>query len=148
MVGSTEPRKWSSTQVTAPVVGPHVIPIRSSVSTTSTKPGITDVVSVRVSSASGSSTSSVRFWSAARTTIAPSSTYLTRRRPPGIRGPSSRAERRRSQPSSVPSGQIQPHHTRPRARVNASVTSASANGASQARAASMVASAASGSKRK
>ena len=53
---------------------------RSSVSTTSTNPGMTEVVTVRVSSASGSSTSSVRFWSAARTTMAPSSTYLTRRK--------------------------------------------------------------------
>ena len=32
--GSTEPRKWSSTQVTTPTVGPQLMPARSSASTT------------------------------------------------------------------------------------------------------------------
>ena len=90
---------------------------------------MTEVVVVRVSSASGSSTSSVRLPSAASTTMAPRSTYLTRRRAGGMRPASRRAERKRSQPSSVPRGQIQPHQTRPSTRVSPSVTKASANGA-------------------
>ena len=109
---------------------------------------MTEVVTVRVSRESGSRTSSVRLASAARTTIAPSSTYLTRRNAGGTRPADRREDRNRSQPSSVPSGQIQPHQKRPRTSVTPSVMKASANGASQARAASIVASAASGSKRK
>ena len=148
MVGRTVPRKASSTQVTTPTVGPQLMPARASVSATKTKPGMAEVVSVRVSSDRGSSTSRVRLASAARTTMAPRRTYLTRRRAVGTRPASRRAERNRSQPSSVPSGQIQPHHTRPSTSVTPRVMKARAKGASQSRAASIVASAASGSKRK
>ena len=80
--------------------------------------------------------------------MTPSSTYFTRRNAGGTPPASRRAERKRSQPSSVPIGQIQPHHTRPSTSVSPSVMKARAKGASQARAASIVASAASGSKRK
>ena len=80
--------------------------------------------------------------------MTPSSTYFTRRNADGTPAFDRRAERKRSHPSRVPSGHIQPHHTRPSTSVSPSVMKASAKGASQARAASMVVSAASGSKRK
>ncbi len=58
------------------------------------------------------------------------------------------ARRKRIHSSTVPVGQIQPHHTRPKTRVRAAVISARPRRGIHARAASMADSAASGLKRK
>ena len=120
----------------------------SSLVTAKSKPGMIDVVMVRVSSDNGSRTISVMLPSAAMATMLPSSMYLPSRKRGGSRRARCCAALNGVYSSTVPSGQIQPHHTRPSTMVAATVTRARARWPSHWRAASMVAKAARGSKRK
>ena len=96
----------------------------------------------------GSRTMSVMLPKAAMTPMATRTMYLTLRRRGGSRFAARPADLKRSHPSSVPSGQIQPHQKRPRTTAPTTVASARARSGIQVRAASIVPNAASGSKRK
>ena len=79
---------------------------------------------VRVRMVMGSKISKVRLAKRALMSTTNSRKYLTCRQRGEIRTALPWALRKRKRSSSVPSGQTQPHHTRPRIRVATRVTSA------------------------